>query len=370
MVFDELLDQPGFPARYTVAADAQGEAYCGQFQLVRTHGGEITGLDGLVAKDSLQNDPYTAESQWMLKDGLYKKLDDDPALMAGQPDMADFYAAMQGTATAAFKVIDDGRPALYNMDSTVVAQLQANNNEITALMDSVKLRMVQLEDSMLTEAQRTAVLVGILGFRESIRTLATWNTTAMQVAADSKVLTAQGLKAANANIGTTELIEANRKLLDEIYLSTISKDIDTFTVAQSADLFALANQCPMIGGNAVYTARALYRLIDDTYAYDDQLLCLPHGIIVKRLVAPEENGVAVVPNPARDQAVLVLGQPLDQVGLLVLYDLAGKEVMRVDIPKGEPRTEFTTGALASGLYQYRVESGGAMVGHGKLAITR
>src|SRR5690606_9918992 len=97
------------------------EAYCGQFQLARTHEGGITELDGLVAKDSLQNDPYTAESQWMLKDGLYEKLDEDLALLDGQPDMAAFYAAMQGTATAAFKVIDDGRPALYNMDSTVVA---------------------------------------------------------------------------------------------------------------------------------------------------------------------------------------------------------------------------------------------------------
>src|SRR5690606_7739567 len=267
VVFDEWLDQPGFPARYTVAADAQGEAYCGQFQFVRTHDGGITSLDELVAKDSLQNDSYTAESQWMLKDGLYEKLDEDLALLAGQPDMADFYAAMQGTATAAFKVIDDGRPALYDMDSTVVTQLQANNDEITALMDSVKLRMVQLEDSMLTEAQRTAVLVGILGFRESIRTLATWNTTAMQVAASSKVLTAEGLKTANANIGTTELIEANRKGLDEIYLSTIAKDVDTFTVVQAAELFAIANQCPMVGGNAVYTARAICRLIDETVEY-------------------------------------------------------------------------------------------------------
>lgn len=206
--------------------------------------------------------------------------------------------------------------------------------------------------------------------------------------------------------------------------STIGKEVDTFTVAQADELFAIANQCPEVslplfleaskeglvarrgmqtershsyvrlcitkygrkrplrspkdngrvastlGGNAVYTARALYRLIDDAYEFDDQLLCLPHGIIIKRLVAPEENGVAVVPNPARDQAVLVLGQPLDQAGLLVLYDLAGKEVMRVDIPEAEPRTEFNTGTLASGLYQYRVQSGNAMVGHGKLAIVR
>lgn len=38
--------------------------------------------------------------------------------------------------------------------------------------------------------------------------------------------------AANNNIGTTELIEANRKEVDKIYLSTIGKEIDTFPLSQ------------------------------------------------------------------------------------------------------------------------------------------
>lgn len=168
----------------------------------------------------------------------------------------------------------------------------------------------------------------------------------------------------------SEPTETNRKVVDGIYLSTIGKDVDTFTVAQADELFATATQCPMLGGNAVYTARALYHLIDEAYEFDDQLLCLPHGILVKRLVATEENGVAVVPNPARDNATLVLGQPLEWAGMLLVHDLAGKEVLRVDLTEGEPRTVFSTGSLASGLYQYRVESKGAVVGHGKLAISR
>lgn len=346
----------------------EGSNYCGQFHVALVGGG-ITELDGLVAKDSLQNDPYTAESKWLLKDGLYKKLDNAPGLMVGKPDLADFYADMQGTATAAFKVIDDGRAELYAMDSTVVAQLQANADQITALMDSIKVRMDQLQDSTLTEPQRAAVLAGIIGFRESMRTLTTWNTTAMQVATDSKVLTADGLKAANSNIATTELIESNRKAVDKIYLSTIGKEIDTFTVAQANELFAIANQCPMVGGNAVYTARSLYRLIDETVEYDDQLLCLPHGIIVKSIRQQDAMALSIVPNPARENATLVLGEPLEQVGLLLVIDLAGKEVMRINLPEGEPRTEFSTGSLASGLYQYRVECDGTLIGHGKLAIT-
>lgn len=360
--------QPVPGANYE-CSPVSGDSYCGQFQVAKVDGG-LTGLDELVARDSLQNDPYTAETRWMLKEGLYRKLNDDPDLLAGRPDMAAFYADMQGTATAAFKLIDDGRPALFAMDSTVSAQLQANADQIAALMDSVKVRMDQLQDSTLTPAQTAALLAGLGGFRQSMQTLSAWNSTTMQVARDSKVLTAEGLKTANSNIAAIELIETNRKMVEEIYLSTVGKEIDTFTVAQADELFAIANQCPMVGGNAVYTARSLYRLIDDSQKYDDQLLCLPHGIIVKRLAATEAGGVHVQPNPARDQATLVLDQPFDGQGVFVLVNMVGQEVFRKAIPMELARMEFSTASMAPGLYHYQVRGPSGKVGEGKLAITR
>ncbi len=347
----------------------QNQSYCGQFHVARM-GTDLTGLDGLIAKDSLQNDPYTAQSKWMLKDGLYAKLDDDPALRYGDQEMADFWAEMQGTATAAFKLIDDGRPALYAMDSTVVTQLQANNDEITALMDSVKLRMGQLQDSTLTDAQRAAVLAGIAGFREGIRTLAAWNATAMETARTSKVLTADGLKDANSNIGTTELIETNRKTLDQIYLSTIAKDVDSFTVDQAADLYAIANQCPMVGGNSVYTARALYRLIDEAVEYDDQILCLPHGILVKSIKQQDPKAMALLPNPARDEVTLLLEQPLDGPGQFVVYNALGAEVLRLPLEAQAEQYTLGTANLAPAIYHYQVRGPAGVVGTGKLTIVR
>lgn len=70
-------------------------------------------------------------------------------------------------------------------------------------------------------------------------------------------------------------------------------------------LYDIASQCPMLGENAVYKARSMYRFVDDSTYFDDQLLCLPHGIIVKSLRQQEATIVGVVPNPAKDQATLV-----------------------------------------------------------------
>jgi len=173
-----------------------------------------------------------------------------------------------------------------------------------------------------------------------------------------------------AAIGTSRLIEENTKQVNDIWLATVAQEVDTLSTAQAATLLAIADQCPMLGGNAVYAARALYRQVNDTLAWDDQLLCLPHGIIVKSVQQEDVATLTIVPNPARDNATLVLDRPLEQPGMLKVLDMTGKEVLRLDIPEGELRTEFAIGALASGLYQYRVVSGSILIGHGKLAVTR
>ncbi|MBK6894731.1 MAG: hypothetical protein IPH00_16775 [Flavobacteriales bacterium] len=216
-------------------------------------------------------------------------------------------------------------------------------------MDSVKAGMVQMDDSTLTDAQRSAILSGLSGYRSNIGTLTAWNNSALQLAGTAKVLTADGIKAANTNVGTTKLIESNEKQVNEIYLSTVGKDVDTFTVDQTNTLFYIANQCPMVGGNAVYRARSLYRLIDDEQQFDDPQLCLQHGIIVKRLVpAQEADTIGVVPNPARDGATLVLGEPLE-AGVFILFNSVGVEVMRLHVPTEEPRCPFSTSRLATGV---------------------
>lgn len=193
---------------------------------------------------------------------------------------------------------------------------------------------------------------------------------ALQVASASKVLTADSVQTANAVIGSSELIEANEKAVNDIYLATTGKDVDGFTGTQAADLFAIANQCPMLGGNAVFKARSLYWLIDDSYAFDDQLICLPFGIVVKNVVEQQANAVSIVPNPANDEATLVLDQPLDEPGFFVAYNAMAKEVMRLTVPAETTRVVFSTSGLAPTVYQYRVQSRTGAIGNGKLTIVR
>ncbi len=194
--------------------------------------------------------------------------------------------------------------------------------------------------------------------------------TALELAANSRILAADNVKASNAALGTSELIESNQKQVNDIYLGTVAKDVGTFTPAQATQLFDIANQCPMLGGNSVFRARALYSLIDDTQDFDDPLLCLQQGIIVRSLAASDVQAVAVVPNPTTDEASLVLTEEWEEPGIFIVYDALGAEVLQHTVPGNTLRYAFSTALLAPALYYFQVREPSGSVSHGKLSIVR
>jgi len=124
------------------------------------------------------------------------------------------------------------------------------------------------------------------------------------------------------------------------------------------------------GGNAVFTARALYWLTDPEYDFDDAALCLAHGIIVKSSIEQGANSVSVYPNPAGDNATLVLTAPLAESGTIVIFDALGAEVLRVTVPQDVVQHGFSTALLSRALYHYKVYSNSVPIGEGKLTIIR
>jgi len=87
----------------------------------------------------------------------------------------------------------------------------------------------------------------------------------------------------------------------------------------------------------------------------------------------EEAQVAtsgMFPNPASDEATLLLLQPLDGQGVFILYDASGGEVLRHIVPAGTPRMALHISSLAQGLYHYQVYGLAGVIVDGKLTIVR
>jgi hypothetical protein len=342
--------------------------YCGH--VVRENcEGCATGLDQKIAADSLANDPYTEETKWMMEGDLYAKLDNDSSLAATDQELADFYADMQGTTAAQFKLINDDYLALFHLDSTVLDYLAQNKAQLEDLMDQLKWAMDSLRDTSLTNAERMALQSTIGGLKQNISSLTALNNQALALADTSRVLTAEGVKTANAAIATSELIEANEKQVNEIYLGTVAKGIDGFTPAQASALFDIANQCPLVGGNAVYRARAMYALIDDEQAYDDPALCLQHGLIYRSMQQAGGRAVSVVPNPASEMVTLRYGLDADETGTFTLYDALGHPVLSQALPPDIQELKISTARLSPAAYHYVVHSSrNGLLGSGRLVI--
>ncbi|HRQ86463.1 MAG TPA: hypothetical protein PLV70_15260, partial [Flavobacteriales bacterium] len=264
------------------------------------------------------------------------------------------------------------RGALSLVDSTVATQLQGNQQQIGYNLELVKLAMSQLEADTLSAVERQNLLNEVTGYQAAIQALVDYNTNIMDLARTSKVLSAESVKAANTSVATAELMDLNTKQVNEIYLSTIGSEVDTFTTAQVNALYSIADQCPMVGGEAVFRARALYALVNNEQDFDDALLCLQQGIIVKSVQqqAPRVEQAVVVPNPAMDAATLVLHEKLDGPAVFVVFNTLGSEVMRVELSAETLRLSFSTERLAPALYHYQVRGPAELIGEGKLSIIR
>ncbi len=68
-------------------------------------------------------------------------------------------------------------------------------------------------------------------------------------------------------------IAANHKAVNEIYLATVAIDDFSLSSGQVSDLFAIAYQCPFVGGSGVYQARALLHFAPGILTYDEYELC-------------------------------------------------------------------------------------------------
>jgi ACT domain-containing protein len=347
------------------------EDYCDVFNGMGGEGG-MEQLDLLIAGDSLAGTPYLEETRWIMRGDLLRKLDARPALMDGQPGLLEFHAAMQGSTQAAFNQLDIVRSGMFELEDEVLAQLAANHEQAVALAVLVQQALGQLADSTLAVEQRAAILADLAGHQQQMATLAEADAAMLANAATARETIATEVDALNNGIAAAATIEANHQQVNTIRTATIGRDVDMFTPEQIAALYAIASQCPLAGGNAVYQARSLHALAVGAQVFDDEALCAAPEGGGKRLAATRAmNGVALMPNPAHAEVTLVLDKEYRAVLYVTVYDMVGHVALRATVPPGTTRHALDTSGLTPGAYSYHVQAPDVRpVGEGKLFIAR
>lgn len=163
----------------------------------------------------------------------------------------------------------------------------------------------------------------------------------------------------NAAISVQKLYESNEKAVADIFLSVIMKEVGSFSFTQEKMLQAIAAQCPLLGGNAVYRARALLAMMTgELISYNDSIACAsvqalsqPHSHHTSYQVSPE---LTIFPNPANGEVNIRWKKAPEKPGQIQITDLYGRQVRQMVIASGTMEIKIPADHLPEGMYFFRI----------------
>ncbi|MBX7242016.1 MAG: T9SS type A sorting domain-containing protein [Bacteroidia bacterium] len=157
--------------------------------------------------------------------------------------------------------------------------------------------------------------------------------------------------------------------INEIYFSTIAREIYTFTPTQLQQIIDIANQCPLAGGTAVYKARGLWSTVNDSLFFDDTGVCNALGMSMRKAQTEAKltkDKPMIYPNPANQTLNIYCPEIKDAGTQLIFYNLMGQKVHSSAIEKTHQQITLT--GLRSGIYLVQIVSGQSILLTEKLII--
>lgn len=202
-------------------------------------------------------------------------------------------------------------------------------DEQTEKLDDAYLAYVQAQ----VESERAALL-GVPYSGNDLQVLAQELTVAevgllqlINTPGHSKPQALTTARSLNSTLGTAEVHEANEKQVND-YVLTLAELGKLALKNDLPAILAIAEQCPDLGGTAVFRARALAALLGSDLVYDDSKACAEiMGIPGKKLVPITSGTAHVFPNPTNSQitvnagAVAILSLKLTDIFGRVVYEM-------------------------------------------------
>jgi len=213
---------------------------------------------------------------------------------------------------------------VYLLDSIAAADSSINN---------INARQQEVDESVLLQQQKAVAIA------QSIN---------MQKADDAKVI--------NNTIFSNRLPEENIKEVNVIKIMLDKYGVDS-VATDFATLLSIAQQCPQSGGVAVYQARSLVALFDDTIVYDDDNVCLQQGyyrIANETKSINTEKEADLIPNPANNYADVILNKSIEGICRIKITDMYSKIIFEQSFDCHEKQFRINTTDVLNGMYNVQI----------------
>jgi hypothetical protein len=117
----------------------------------------------------------------------------------------------------------------------------------------------------------------------------------------------------------------------------------------------VANQCPAAGAEAVFRARAMLALVNDSIVYDDDMACLQVGIYRETAIETDYFDFELIPNPAGDRVTLKINNAQEGFCHINILNILGNKVLETKVDCQQLEHIINTNSLQPGMYFVDVE---------------
>lgn len=176
----------------------------------------------------------------------------------------------------------------------------------------------------------------------------------------------------NTSVYANNIMEQNQKLFNSLYLLLLNNDSYEYTTSEKADLYSIASQCHLEGGNAVWQARVLVWTIEnDIIEFADNCNEEPRSMtIINNTTSDYSANFNVYPNPNMGAMELSYSLNVNEIGIFEVYDISGKQIMGYSLDKNSNKLKIENKELSAGVYYYNIRINEKVVKTEKLIIVK
>ncbi|RME09918.1 MAG: T9SS C-terminal target domain-containing protein, partial [Bacteroidetes bacterium] len=325
----------------------------------------LYGIDTTIASGGFQTTDYVGVTNWLSRRYLYGKLTENPGLIAPGSVFESFYNATANSTVGSFAAIEAGMEAMYEVPAGTATQVLAHFDTLSLRLEeagSIDSLLQAVGYDTLLMQQRAAVMQVLQNAESSLNTL-------MQPVLSQRISDASALASQNSTITADSIFELNERTVKDIYLNTLAVGITEFDETQLAVLESIAGQCPLTGGSAVFKARSLLAIVQDS-VYDDEMLCEQIGERSESQMTIEHSGFALFPNPAQNKVTVAKPVTMEEDTEIFIFNSLGKLVLRKVFPSEIPSVTLNISALDEGTFIVSIYTNGRKIFADKLVIIR
>lgn len=266
---------------------------------------------------------------------LYRFLKNNPEIISSEQVFIDFMDTYESTVLSGIFEVEEGLRNVEQYDSTIQALISATDSLINVFTDSIAyIYNNELEEEYAETLEYLYDQLNLMN--QSLNNLYIIHEAYVNGELDS-------LNLRNDYLLSSEIPEQNNIFINEIYINYLEQQGTglmrdySFIENNYSSIFAVANQCPSAGGKAVFRARAMLELINDSIEYNDDIVCLQSGIYRVSELENKNIDFELIPNPATNQVSIELSNKCENDCIINIYNILGS-LLKTEILNSESVT--------------------------------